>query len=293
MAAACTVVITTKDRWGEIDIALTSMARQSIEPECLVVDDGSAVPAPPRLAEKFPFVRFIRNEKSLGIVPARNAAARLITTPYFAILDDDAEYTDANVLRDAVKLFERSQVAIVSIPHTDIVGGREFQRTQRQIHGIAASFTGCANVIRTETFKKHGGFRELYFRQGEEEDLCLRLFAENQVVAVLGRMGVIHRPSPVRNIDEMDFFGPRNQVLLRYLNCNNLLFVLWTSWGLAKLSLWAIRWRRLRKPLEGWLAGIRATRAFRDQRRILPFSTVLRYEALKRGVWVGPKPDHL
>lgn len=83
-----TVVITTRDRSELADRALRSVLDQTVQDfEVIVVDDGSAVPFAPTVAE--PRVTLLRNETSRGVSAARNAALAIAKGAWITFLDDD------------------------------------------------------------------------------------------------------------------------------------------------------------------------------------------------------------
>lgn len=68
----------------------TEMERSGICGEVIVIDNASTDGSPQNVAQKFPEVRILRNEKNLGFSAANNRAIRASTGRYIPILNDDA-----------------------------------------------------------------------------------------------------------------------------------------------------------------------------------------------------------
>ena len=88
LAPRVSVIVPTYGRPEYLSEALQSIAMQT-EPafECIVVDDGSEVPARlPFLDSRF---RLVRHHSNRGVAAARNTALRAATAEYVAFLDDD------------------------------------------------------------------------------------------------------------------------------------------------------------------------------------------------------------
>lgn len=62
--------------------------------EVVCVDNGSEDGTAEMVSERFPTVRLLRNEKNLGVAPARNQGLRVATGRYVAILDADLELVE-------------------------------------------------------------------------------------------------------------------------------------------------------------------------------------------------------
>jgi GT2 family glycosyltransferase len=87
-APLLSVVVATRDRPGGLAALLAALESQTLgreEVEVVVVDDGSAVPAPPHVR----IDKLIRHERSLGPATARNAGWRAASAPLIAFTDDD------------------------------------------------------------------------------------------------------------------------------------------------------------------------------------------------------------
>lgn len=66
----------------------------SVPFEVICVDNGSGDGTSEMVAERFPAVRLLRNEKNLGVAPARNQGLRMAQGRHVAILDADLELVE-------------------------------------------------------------------------------------------------------------------------------------------------------------------------------------------------------
>src|ERR1700741_3723448 len=82
--------ITTKDRWEDLETTLSVLSSRGLSTlETIVIDDGSSRPAPPSLLERFPWIRFVRSDRSYGLIEQRNRLAGMMKSAYYLSLDDD------------------------------------------------------------------------------------------------------------------------------------------------------------------------------------------------------------
>lgn len=211
-----TVVITTKDRRHELPRALDSALEQDARPEVLVVDDGSVDGTAAMVRKAYPTVRLVRNEQSVGLIAARNLAAKLARGEIIVSIDDDAAFSTPRVVTQTLADLEIGRVAAVAIPHVDVnrADGKLAQTAPKTGEvWVTATFVGTAYAIRRDVFLSLGGFREEFLHQGEEADLCLRLLDAGWWCRA-GRADEIHHfESPHRDITRMEVNGRKNELL--------------------------------------------------------------------------------
>jgi GT2 family glycosyltransferase len=255
---------------------------QNCRPHCIVVDDGSSTPIPDEIVAAYPQFEYRRNMVAMGIVKARSAIASEVTTDVIASLDDDATYVSGSVLADALALMERPGVAAVSIPHINIVGNVEQPFDQVPIDGTVPMFIGCAYLVRRDVFLQMGRFRDIFIRQGEEDDFCLRLANASLRIARLDQYGVIHRPSPVRNEEMIRFYRVRNRLLLAFFNFNYAIFVFFAAREAMLLLSAILRGNSAIPEIRGYWHGLVDGIQNYSQRRAIPFSVVREYTRRKK-----------
>lgn len=92
MNTLVSVVIPAKNRANQVVRAVESVLAQDYPHfEIILVDDGSTDDLDSQVRDKFPEIKFIRNQVSLGGAGARNVGARAASGEYIAFLDSDDE----------------------------------------------------------------------------------------------------------------------------------------------------------------------------------------------------------
>lgn len=271
-APVATVVISTKNRRGELARALRSALGQDAAVEVLVIDDGSTDGTAEMLASEFPAVRVIREARSAGLIVRRNQAADLARTPVLISLDDDAEFTSSATVVQVLVDLEAPRIGAVAMPMLDIKphGPLELSPPARG-DGVCvtATFFGSAYAIRRDLFRSLGGFRSDFFHQGEEPDLCLRMLERGWMVR-RGRSDPIHHHEHAqRDVNRTDVYGRRNELLFAWANVP-------ARW----LGLYLVGY-----PVRGLIHGARVRRPLAMVRGILlGYRDILRNRASRQPV---------
>jgi glycosyltransferase involved in cell wall biosynthesis len=260
------VIITTKDRSGELANALRSATRQHGDIEVLVVDDGSTDGTADLVRRDFPSARLERSERSLGYLPQRNRAATLTTADILVSIDDDAVFSTDDVVAQTVRDFDDPRIGAVAIPYVESRRSRNVRQKAPDGNGImiAREFRGTAYAIRRDLFIRLGGFCELIHQQLEEQEFCARLIDAGYVVR-LGRAGPIHHlESPTRDLQTIYYHQARSHLLFCWLRAPIAVL------PLELLLVSARRWRRAARRgfgrasckgvIAGLLAGLRCWR---------------------------------
>jgi len=295
-----TVVIVTKDRRDLLRDALRSALTQEGDIEVLVVDDGSRDGTADMVRDEFPSARIERFESSKGLVVRRNFAVRSARAPVIVSIDDDAVFTDPDVVTQTLRDFDHRRVAAVAMPYVDVhQGPEEKQRApDDDAMWVAATFRGTAFAVRREPFLALGGFRELIFHQGEEPDLTLRMLDAGLLVR-FGRAAPIHHfESASRSLRRMSVYGRRNEILLcfTYLPFPSDVVV---ATGYIVRGLVRTPWRQMSAALTGIGLGLRDAWRLRAQRRPVHWRTVVLDRRLRRAGglpldeverWLPPAP---
>jgi len=267
-----TVVITTKNRRAELARSLRSVLSQEAAIEVLVIDDGSSDGTAEMVASEFPAARLIRDDRSAGLIVRRNQAANLARAPVLVSIDDDAEFTSRATVGQTLADLQVPGIGAVAIPVLDIepTGPRE---VSAPAHGdsvcVTATFVGCAYAIRRDLFRSLGGFRGDFFHQGEEPDLCLRMLDQGWMVRKGRSAPIHHHVSAQRDLNRMDVYGRRNE----------LLFV-WANVPARWLGLYLVGY-----PVRGLIHGVRVRRPLAMVRGILlGYRDILRNRAARQPV---------
>lgn len=214
------VVIATKDRKDDLRRAIASAVKQTEPVEVLVLDDGSTDGTSEMVKSEFPGIRLERSAVPLGLVAQRNKGALLCSGEIIFSIDDDAEFSTAQIVKQTLRQFSHPRIAAIAIPFVEPHRSeQEFDRAP-DAHGvwIADTFKGTSHALRRDAFLKVGGYREQIIHQGEELDLCIRLM-NNGFVVRLGFGDVInHYESSKRDWRRIEFYARRNDVLFAWRN---------------------------------------------------------------------------
>ena len=286
-----TVVITTKNRCEDLRRAIASALAQTSQPEILVVDDGSTDGTWEAVTREFPSARLHRSEQSLGLIVQRNRAARLASAPILFSLDDDAVFSTPRIVEATLGKFDHPRIGAVAIPFVDVNRGPAVHQQAPQREQVFATYDyiGTAHALRRDLFLELGGYREVLFHQGEEEDYCIRMLNAGFITRAGSADPIHHFESPRRNWARMDFYGARNKVLYAWQNVPHPYLMPHLAVGSVMTSLYTrnprrmlTRWRGVliayfliaagqchRQPVDG--RTYRVSRMLK-RRRFVPFS---------------------
>lgn len=282
MDAVASLIVATKNRSEELEVCLRSVVGQSVPLDILVNDDGSTDGTEAMVRSQFPSVRFLRSQESKGVCVARNTLVAEARCEIVISLDDDAAFSTPRVVEQTLLDFEGPRVGAVGIPYIDVRKGMAIKQLARDAQSVLGlpSFIGTAFAMRRDLFLDLGGFREYIFHQGEERDLCMRIYAAGYIVRAGRSDPIYHFESPKRDTWIMDVYGRRNDILFAwsYVPWRFLLpyFVVTTFNGLREALLRGRPGRRILGLLRGY-ADLRLA-----DRRPVSTGTYLMYRRLRR-----------
>ncbi|HVG22676.1 MAG TPA: glycosyltransferase family 2 protein [Thermoanaerobaculia bacterium] len=194
------VIVLDLDGGAMLDECLVSLQRQSVSHRVIVFDNGSTTPTPRATA---------RSRVNLGFAGGANAAYKLCTARYVAIVNNDVvlERDWLELVRDALDRDERLAAVqtIVRRPDGRIDGaGIDISNgTYRQIgHGqepgeplkVAWGVSATATLYRAAALGDTI-FDERLFAYYEDVELCARLKEQGWRTAVLPLIKATHRGS--------------------------------------------------------------------------------------------------
>ena len=219
--------------------------------DIIVVDNGSTDGSVAMLKEKFSSVRLMEFDKNHGFAEGYNLAISKINSTYTVLLNNDVEVT-ANWLDAPLKVLEADtrlagvQPKILAqqnkkkFEYAGAAGGwidrygypfcrgrilHVVEDDDGQYEQPADIFwaSGACLFIRTEIFKKEGGFDARFFAHQEEIDLCWRLrsrdyrleYIPQSVVYHIGG-GTLKEESPQKT-----FLNFRNNLLMVFKNMSD------------------------------------------------------------------------
>jgi GT2 family glycosyltransferase len=219
---AASIVITSRNRKDDLLAAIASCFAQTAPVEVIYLDDASDDGSHIAVAESFPQVRIVREERHAGYIALRNRGAQLARSNIIFSIDDDAVFTTPHVVEQTLREFDDAHVGAVAIPFKNVrISDEVLQRSpdNKEIYATC-TFIGTAHALRRDLFLRLGGYREFFVHQGEESDYCLRMLEEGYVVR-LGNADLIHHfVSPKRDLTRQHYFGTRNRLLFFWCNAD-------------------------------------------------------------------------
>ncbi len=254
---AATVVIVTRNRREDALRAAESALSQTVPTEVLVITDGTEDDTCERLVHNFgDALTVYHSDRSRGYIARRNQAARLARSALIVSIDDDSMFSDPATLATVLPIFCDPRVAAVAMPYINILR----ERCVRQLAEggslmVVDRYIGTAHMIRRDAFLAAGGYREQYFHQGEERDLCLRLLNEAQFTVLGTTSPIYHFESPRRNAGRMMYYGRQNDVLFAMWNVPMPYVLFHLPYTTVRGLIFALRRRPLREALAGLFRG--------------------------------------
>lgn len=222
-----TVVVITHNRAEELLRTLDRLAALPERPAVVVCDNASHDGTAERVRRRHPWVRLLRSERNLGAV-GRNAAVRLVRTPYVAFCDDDSWWAPGSLAAAADLLDAAPRLAGVTGRIVVEPGGREdpivAELRDSPVSGpdwlpgpAIGSFLAAATVLRTDAFRAAGGFSPRLWLGGEEELLATDLMSAGWWLAFAESVTVHHAPSEARDSTGRRVVGLRNTLWFSWL----------------------------------------------------------------------------
>lgn len=184
----------------------------------VVVDNGSGNSEPERIAERFPEVNLIRNDRNRGFAAGCNQGVSLALSRgagYILLLNNDTtvepgflgvllehlqQAPNVGAVGPLVRCHESSEVWSAGGWINSALGiaghygkgldARELRRADpREVDYVA----GCAMLIRSEAIQRVGKFDEAYFAYYEDSDWCVRARRLGYSVHVVPASVVVHK----------------------------------------------------------------------------------------------------
>jgi GT2 family glycosyltransferase len=237
---------------------LPSVIQYSSEAEIIIADNNSSDRSISFVQQTFPQIRIIQLDRNYGFCGGYNRALQLVVANYYVLLNSDIEVT-SQWLDPMISLLDNDpSVAAVQpkvlsyhnknkFEHAGAAGGfidalgypfcrgRIFdyvEEDQGQYNDQCEVFwaTGACLMIRSEVFKKFGGFDEDFFAHMEEIDLCWKLQRTGQKVFYCGKSTIYHVGAGTLSYSNPKkvFLNFRNglSLLFKHLNAGELLYKL-------------------------------------------------------------------
>ena len=192
-----------------------------LTPQIVVVDGGSFDGCGEMLASEFPEVEFVQSPANIGFGRCNNLGFERARGDLLLLLNPDTELRPESVQRLVTELERRPDAGIVAprllntdgslqvhcvralptplnraldsdllrrlLPNSRLWGVGEAFRASAPV--VVEAVSGACMLLRSEVFRRVGGFSPEFFMYGEDMDLC----------AKVGRLGlkVVHAPDAV------------------------------------------------------------------------------------------------
>jgi GT2 family glycosyltransferase len=286
-----TVIISTKNRWSDLEKALLSLRQQSLRHKLIIMDDNSFDGTSKKVKAFFPEAELHSFDVSMGYIVRRNQAIRLSQTPYILSIDDDCILENAEILSEMAIFCLKSKSKAVAWPYIDFnLNSIRYSQSKGifQVH----SFTGCAFLVQREKFLEIGGFRECFIHQGEEEDFCIRLLQNGYPVLIGNGNAITHNESLKRSWERMDYFGSRNLILFAFFNVPFALLPMQLALSAFKSIIFGFKLRRPYHKIRGVFAGFKdGIKYCSKERKPVSVKTYLQYRKLKKNYFLLSKKN--
>lgn len=231
--------------------------RSNIEGVTLVVADNSSSDDSVKwIKENMPSVKLIELERNYGFAEGYNRALASITSDYSLLLNSDVE-PGHNWLPPLLKAMDNNRDAAAVVPkiksynnrsyfeHAGAAGGfidsfgytfcrgrifNEVEEDKRQYSNQDSIFwgSGAALMVRTELFRRSGGFDGDFFAHMEEVDWCWRIKNRGYKILFVPSSEVFHIGGGT-----LDYSSPGKT----YLNFRNNLFMILKNYQAKALGL--------------------------------------------------------
>ena len=227
---------------------LPSVVKCSSGADIVVADNASTDDSVAVVANGFPTVRLIQLDRNYGFADGYNRALEQVDAEYMLLLNSDVEVSEG-WLEPLLSFMENNPGVVACQPkilaynnkkHFEYAGasggfidrygypycrGRLFdiiEEDKGQYDDISQIFwaTGAAMMVRSDAFRKAGGFDGRFFAHMEEVDLCWRMLSRGGAIYVVPQSKVYHVGGATLNKSNphKTFLNFRNNLLMLYKN---------------------------------------------------------------------------
>ena len=216
--------------------------------EVIVVDNASEDQSLAVMEKQFPNVRCIAFEKNYGFAGGYNEALKQIEAEYYMLLNSDVEVTKnwlepltsymdkhIDVAACGPKILDYKKKSLFE--YAGAAGGfldkygfpfcrgrlfSELEEDHTQYEEIIDCLwvSGCALMVRSELYHKHGGLDDFFFAHMEEIDMCWRLKSRGFRIVNIPQSSIYHvgGASLKMGSPKKTYLNFRNNLLMLYKN---------------------------------------------------------------------------
>ena len=222
--------------------------------QMIVVDSASFDGCGEMLEREFPDVEYIQSEQNIGFGRCNNLGFKHVSCEELLLLNPDTELIGPTLRKLHEHLLELPRVGILGVrlhstdgslqtcsvqaaptplnqalgsdllkqllPNLKLWGTSEAYRSLEPVS--VESVSGAFMYMKTDTFRKVGGFNPEYFMYGEDMDLCLQVRRKELINYHVPTTRVIHHGggSSASQISEFSTLKMR-EALLKYMELNH------------------------------------------------------------------------
>lgn len=247
--AKTTVVIPNYNGKNYLDGCLSSLYKGTLEPEIIVVDNGSADGSARLVEEKYPKTKLITFTENTGFCKAVNAGIKASSTEYVLLLNNDTvsdehmiEYMERTIRRNE-KIFSVG-AKMLNLHEPDKLDGagdlycalgwayaRGKDKAADAYPNSCRIFSACggAALYRRKVFEEIGYFDENHFAYLEDVDIGYRANIYGYYNRYVPEAVVYHAGSAVS--------GSRHNNFKVKLSARNSIYLIWKNMPLVQVLL--------------------------------------------------------
>lgn len=171
----------------------------------IIVDNASSDSTTKEISHFIPHAKIIINASNLGFGAGNNIGIQQVETEYTLIFNPDCKLAihDVENLLDAAELYPNAALIAPQGFHADgkiqpSYRAAFYEKRKKSQYAIpdgicsAKWLHGCCILIRTQAFKKFGGFDTRFFLFFEDDDLCLKSIKSGYDCILQPAANVIH-----------------------------------------------------------------------------------------------------
>ncbi|MCE3255427.1 MAG: glycosyltransferase family 2 protein [Rickettsiaceae bacterium] len=189
MTKDLTIIIVTFNSSEVIENCLSRL--NTTKYNVVVVDNASQDNVTQIVADKFPRVKLIKNEKNLGFGKANNIALRQADTAFALILNPDAYISEEDIEISLNILKNNSKIALAS-PKVFHIEAAKTVQANAEDYSIANFIIGGVLFMNLSILRKIGFFDENYFMFAEDNEISDRAIDNGYINVIINKASAFH-----------------------------------------------------------------------------------------------------